>query len=397
MHAISMLHRLLSEHCPSIHKKRVVSLCDVTDAAVSGSTLTLSDLGRGLSGPASIKHNIKRVDRLLGNKALHQELPQLYAALAQQHIAHLKNPVILIDWSELSADGSWQLLRASIAFEGRSVTIYEEVHPQRKLGNLRVHKSFLVKLASMLPPGCVPILVTDAGFRGSWFRLVNQMGWNWIGRIRNLDTVKRVRGDAWRGCKSLYASATRTPRCLGQFDYVRTNPVACTLVTVKRLRKGRHKRSVHRKRSSSHLSRKYARRESEPWLLAVSPGLEHLSAESVVTIYSKRMQIEEEFRDLKNVNLGLGFSANRTKHGKRLAVLLLIACLTTFLLRLIGQIAQANQMERQCQSNTRRSRPVLSLINLARQLARKGHLVFSYHEFMAALRHLRRRFCIQEI
>jgi hypothetical protein len=143
-----MLHRLLSEHCPSIHKKRVVSLCDVTDAAVSGSTLTLSDLGRGLSGPASIKHNIKRVDRLLGNKALHQELPQLYAALAQQHIAHLKNPVILIDWSELSADGSWQLLRASIAFEGRSVTIYEEVHPQRKLGNLRVHKSFLVKLAS---------------------------------------------------------------------------------------------------------------------------------------------------------------------------------------------------------------------------------------------------------
>jgi hypothetical protein len=90
MHAISMLHRLLSEHCPSIHKKRVVSLCDVTDAAVSGSTLTLSDLGRGLSGPVSIKHNIKRVDR----------------------------------------------------------TIYEEVHPQRKLGNLRVHKSFLVKLAS---------------------------------------------------------------------------------------------------------------------------------------------------------------------------------------------------------------------------------------------------------
>jgi hypothetical protein len=223
------------------------------------------------------------------------------------------------------------------------------------------------------------------------------MGWNWIGRIRNLDTVKRVRDDTWRGCKTLYASATRTPRCLGQFDYVRTNPVACTLVTVKRLGKGRHKRSVHRKRSSSHLSRKYARRESEPWLLAVSPGLEHLSAESAVTIYSKRMQIEEEFRDLKNVNLGLGFSANRTKHGKRLAVLLLIACLTTFLLRLIGQIAQANQMERQCQSNTRRSRPVLSLINLARQLARKGHLVFSYHEFMAALRHLRRRFCIQEI
>jgi hypothetical protein len=152
-----------------------------------------------------MKHNIKRVDRLLGNDALHQELPQIYEALAQQHLAHVKNPVILIDWSDLTADGRWQLLRASIALEGRSVTIYEQVHPQRKAGTVAAHKSFLARLALMLPTGCVPILVTDAGFRAAWFKLVNRMGWHRIGRIRNRDMVKPAGEKTWSGCKMAWA------------------------------------------------------------------------------------------------------------------------------------------------------------------------------------------------
>lgn len=396
MHALTMLHRLLSKSCAHIHKKRLASVCAVTGAAVSGSPLTLSDLGRGLTGCASTKHNIKRVDRLLGNQALHQELPQIYHALAQQHLTHLKNPVILIDWSDLTPDGRWQVLRASLAWEGRSVTLYEQVHPQRDAGARRVHRQFLARLATMLPAGCVPTLVTDAGFRAAWFKLVDQMGWHWIGRIRNRDMVKRVGGTTWSGCKHLYPSATETPRCLGAFDYVRSNPVACRLVIVKRRRQGRHKRNMRGKPARSHHSCKNARRQREPWLLAVSPGLKQLSAHAVVNVYARRMQIEEEFRDLKSEHFGLGFSANCSRHGKRLGVLLLVACLTSFLLRLIGEIAHAHHWERQCQSNTRRSRAVLSVMNLARYLARKGQVVFPYYEFRAALRHLRLRFA-QEI
>lgn len=395
MHAISMLHRLLSKSCPSIHKKRLTSLCAATDAAVSGSALTLSDLGRGLASRVSTKHNIKRVDRLLGNDALHQELPQIYEALAKQHLAQLKNPVIIIDWSDLTPDRRWQLLRASIVWEGRSVTMYEQVHLQRNAATMRVHRQFLARLALMLPSGCVPILLTDAGFRSTWFNLVNRMGWHWIGRIRNRDMVRRVGAKTWSGCKNLYASATETPRCLGQFEYVRSNPVLCRLVTIKRRRKRRHKRSVLGKPVRSSHSMKNARSQREPWLLAVSPGLEHFSAKAVVSVYSKRMQIEEEFRDLKSEHFGLGLSANRSKHTERLSVLLLIACLATYLLRLIGEIAHSHQMERLCQSNTRRSRPVLSLISLARQLVRKEAVEFSIFEYMAALRHLRCHFLLR--
>jgi hypothetical protein len=203
MHALTMLYGVLSESCPQIHAKRLTSVCTATGAAVSGCPLTLSDLGRGLSGRASMKHNIKRVDRLLGNRALHAEIPQLYAALAYQCLASIKTPLILVDWSDLTPDRRWQLLRASMALSGRSVTLYEPVHPLSRATAPSVHAAFLARLAAMLPPGCIPVLVTDAGFRGPWFRLVNRMGWHWIGRIRNRDMVRPMGGPSWDGCKNL--------------------------------------------------------------------------------------------------------------------------------------------------------------------------------------------------
>jgi len=50
MHAIAILHHILSADIPGIHAKRLTSLLAAVDAMVSGSRLTLSDMGRGLSG-----------------------------------------------------------------------------------------------------------------------------------------------------------------------------------------------------------------------------------------------------------------------------------------------------------------------------------------------------------
>jgi len=146
---------------------------------------------------------------------------------------------------------------------------------------------------------------------------------------------------------------------------------------------------VHGKRVRSCHSLKQARTQREPWLLAVSPGLAHLSAQAVVAVYAQRMQIEEAFRDLKSERFGLGLSASRSKHKDRLSVLLLIACLASFVLRLIGQAAKTRQMQFQFQSNTRRSRPVLSVISLGLQLVRKNLATFPRHELNAALERLR--------
>ena len=389
MHVLTILHRIIFTSFPEIHAKRLASLLAAVEAVVLGSRLTLSDMGRGLPGSVSVKHNIKRIDRLLGNRLLHTEVPALYEALVRQCLNGISMPLIVIDWSDLTPDRQWQLLRASVAIEGRSVTLYEQVHPQSQATSPSVHQAFLKRFASMLPAGCVPILITDAGFRGAWFRMVNRMGWYWIGRIRNRDMVSPANGETWVGCKTLYPFATAQAKSLGQYNYVRNHPVPCRLVLIKRNKQGRHKKSKLGKRVHSSKSQKSARAQREPWLLAVSPRLDHLSAQAVVAVYAQRMQIEESFRDLKSDRFGLGFSANRSTQKNRLGVLLLVACLASFVLRLIGEVGKRHQMEFKFQSNTRRSRPVLSVITLALLLVRHGMAAFPPREFGDALKRLR--------
>lgn len=389
MHALTILHRILSTSLPEIHAKRLASLLTAVEAVVCGSRLTLSDLGRGLSGSVAVKHNIKRIDRLLGNSMLHTEVPKFYAALVRQCLEGISMPLIVIDWSDLTPDRKWQLLRASVAIEGRSMTLYEQVHPQSHATSPRVHEAFLTQLAAMLPPGCMPILITDAGFRSVWFRLINRLGWHWIGRIRNRDMVSPVDDGLWMGCKTLYAKATAKAQSLGRYNYVRNHPMPCRLVLIKRASQKRHKKSRLGKRVRSSRSLKNARAQREPWLLAVCPGLAHLSAVAVVAVYAQRMQIEEAFRDLKSARFGLGFSQARCTQKDRLGVLLLLACLASFVLRLIGEVGKAKQLDFQFQSNTRRSRPVLSVITLALQLVQHGMAAFPPRELGAALERLR--------
>jgi len=76
-------------------------------------------------------------------------------------LARIAEPLILIDWSDLKADQSLHLLRAALPVGGRSLTLYEEVHPQKLLGNRAVQQRFLERLAQLLPPRVAPIVIAD--------------------------------------------------------------------------------------------------------------------------------------------------------------------------------------------------------------------------------------------
>lgn len=68
----------------------------------------------------------------------------------------------------------------------------------------------------------------------------------------------------------------------------------------------------------------------------------------------------------------MSFTLNLSRSRERLANLLLIALLAFFALWLIGQQALARGLQFQYQSNTRRSRAVLSLFNLAGLIVRRA-------------------------
>jgi hypothetical protein len=81
-----------------------------------------------------------------------------------------------VHWSDLKADQSLHRLRASLPVGGRALTLDEEVHPPRRLNNRRVQERFLERLVALLPPGVVPVIVANAGFKVPFYRAVERLG-----------------------------------------------------------------------------------------------------------------------------------------------------------------------------------------------------------------------------
>jgi hypothetical protein len=329
----------------------------------------LTGLGRSLRSRAEVKHNIKRMDRLLGNEQLYEQLQSIYAALVQFILGSAQNPIIVVDWTELSWDGSYQLLRAAVPVDGRALSIYEEVHRRRDLNNARVHRRFLQKLQTLLGESCRPIVVTDAGFKTPWFKAVEKMGWNWIGRVRSLTMFQRSGEEPWMRCKSLHEKASCRSRPVGRVNLTRTNPLDCHLYLLKNKKRGRVKRTVYGSRCRSNHSLRNAARQSEPWLLASSLDI---PAKKLTQIYRKRMQIEENFRDMKNTRWGFCLRETRTKSAHRLSILVLIGSLAHLSVWLIGKAGQRRNLHFKFQANTVRAQKVLSTNYLGSQIILNG-------------------------
>jgi len=383
MHAISIVAQTLRSACPHIHQSRLRALLDGARAGLSASSHTLSNLARALGGNAAVRHRVKRMDRLLGNRALHREIASVYAAMACQSVGGNTTPLIVVDWSDLNKRRSAQLIRASLALKGRSLTLYEEVHSMKAATTPVVHRAFLARLKAMLPAGCRPIVITDAGFRSPWFRAVETMGWHWIGRNRNRDRVRAHTTDStsqyapWVPCKSLYAKASGTALDLGVFDCVRNHPHVHRLVLIKRAAMQRRMKTLSGTRRRGSQSNKQAKAQTEPWLLGASLSLAHLSAQAVVSVYAQRMQIEQAFRDTKSARFGLGFEHSRSRSLERLAVLALIASLVVFMLQLIGQCASTLAVQYELQLTNRKSRPEISVIRIGQLLLDAARVCFT--------------------
>lgn len=219
----------------------------------------------------------------------------------------------------------------------------------------------------MLPATCRPILITDAGFRGPWFRAVEGYGWDWIGRVRK--AVKyRVAEDAWAYTTALYATATPRPRRLGRVWLGRRHAYACELYLVRQYRRGPGRpRKTHGQRSASHRCRKL---HKDPWLLATSLPHTAGAARRVIKCYALRMKIEEGIRDTKNPRWGFGLRDARSRRAERMEARLLLAALGTLACWWAGLAAEAHQWARHFQANTVRRRVVLSTVFVGRALLR---------------------------
>lgn len=372
MQVSTILHQLLSS---SIHKTRLKGLTPVISAIIKSKKLQLTKLGRSLKGKAKERSGIRLIDNLLANPYYQQKQITIYRSICVRVIGAEVQPNIIVDWSSLpnsqhkTKGGEHCVLRATLAATGRGITLYEEVHPKKKENNDKVHKLFLKNLYSILPEGCQPCILTDAGFKNPWFKSVLALGWNYVGRIRGLAHYDDSQG--FRPISELFSQATTKARYLGLLVIAKTNPMPHHVVLYKGRAKGRHKMTKTKKRDRSKGSQKHSNTWKEPLFLVTSLPEVQNNPHLAVLKYKKRMTIEENFRDTKSTKYGFSLDKNETINPERYTVWLLLAALASLVAWLTGAAAEQLKLHWDFQANTYKHRRVLSFFYLGCQIIRK--------------------------
>ena len=386
MHAIRLLETWLKRNCSFIHPRRRGTVSKLIDGLVRGEKSTLTHLGRSLNTDAYEKHNIKCVDRLMGNERLWTERKGVYRSIAHWLLSTVERPWIIVDWSDVELGHEYLMLKATVPVGGRALSIYEEVHPLKHYNSPKTHRGFLEGLREVVPESCRPIIISDAGFRGPWFEAVESYGWDWIGRVRNMVKYCPPQSTTWRLTRSLYYKATKRARSLGRHWFSKRHPYGCYLHLYKSLNRGLGgPRKPRRVSPQSQRARKLAR---DPWLLATSLSPKQWSARRVVKAYEKRMQIEETFRDLKSHRWGYGLQYARSRSTQRLENLLLVTTLATLATWLTGLAATMKGLGKHFQANTITERTVLSMFFLGRRILKSRRISLTSADLKHAARAL---------
>ena len=370
MKASELCHKNIQKSYPNIHKTRLISLMTAVNTACTGQNVSVTGLGRKMKdlSKTTTKHDIKRIDRLIGNQHLHNDRFCFYQYMSKQLIGPQEYPLLIVDWSPIPGKTLFQLLRVSIPMGGRTLTIYEGCFEEKYLNSPKVHQDILEDIALILPETVIaPIFLSDAIFKTPWFDAVEKQGWYWISRVRGQVQLS-LNQDDFEGCTSIMTKATSTATLLKDVRYSKATKHACQGVLYHGTIKGRHQKKKRGGISKDGKSRYYADKAKQPWLLVHHLPEKLQKAPKIIQLYRYRMQIEEGFRDTKSHHYGIGLSHAHSRSTQRYDNLLLIASLALFLLWCIGKAAVNKNIHYQLQSNTERKRVVLSHIFLAIQI-----------------------------
>ena len=365
MQHLELLHNLLTESGAIGHKKRSDSVVKAVNSLLNGGKLSLTSIGRNRQETIQTRSKIQSTNYLLANYHLYSEVAGIYSAYARSIIGARKSVDILVDWSTL-VPGASHLLRASMVCRGRSMTIYDEVHPESLLGNSQVQANFLKQVKRIVGQINVTI-ITDAGFRTDFFEQVRSCGFDYIGRILSNMQYRYKNSEIWHRCSDTYQLATSQAQAIGAVELSKSRALSTKLYLHKKPRKAK---KISKKCATK--DKGYTEKAQKPWLIASL--IESKKPQAIMNRYANRMKIEHEFRDTKDEHWGLGFRFSRTKDIARLRILMMLSVLAIWLLWVIGMAAEAKNFHRHFQANSIKHKRVLSLVFLAREIVKTHYL-----------------------
>jgi DDE family transposase len=363
---INIIKAAMETSCDFIHENRLAALLDAAQALQYSNNLSLTAIGRKLAGESAIKHKIKKIDRLVGNKHLHNELGDLYKGLSDfvfTYISQDKKLPIVIDLCFLKDDKAVQMLSAEVTTKGRTLPIYREIFKAGELKNRA--KFFLNNLKTYLPIARTIIVIMDAGFYEEWFKEIDANGWYWICRIRKGKKIKLKGDENWQSMDEFMPTVKLKTKVYEEVLLSKQHGRLCRIVTTRKNPKGRVVK-LSRGKTTGKLGRgRYREAAKEPWVLATNLPITYKGNE-IVKYYEKRMQIEESFRDIKSKQFGLAARNIRTKCIHRWGVKMLLAAIVQITYWIIGIIGHSQGMQKIFQVNTVKDRKVFSYFTLGK-------------------------------
>lgn len=376
-----LLQAHLESHCPGIHATRLQSVMDVATGLQHSQQLSIASIGRHLESDAKLKHRIKKVDRLLSNKHLYNELSDIYIGLSDYVFKYIKQDdysPIVIDLCYLKDTHDIQMLSAEIATQGRTLPLYGEVFEINELKSRG--KEFLSKLSRCIPSDKEVLIIMDAGFGDDWFEAIELHGWHWLVRARGGKYIKLSENDDWQEASELFNQASARAKSYNNAYITKSQCRPCRVIMKKGSPTASRKRPDKLPRNYHSANGNYQRLAKEPWILATNLPKAYATTK-VINAYKKRMQIEESFRDIKNTRYGLGGRYIQTRCVYRWSICMLLAAIAQITLWIIGVIGHSQGFQREFQSNTVKNKKVFSYFYLGQLIVEfnKLHeLVFDY-------------------
>ncbi len=281
------------------------------------------------------KHTVKQIDRLLSNQNVSVWL--FSRAWVRFVVGSRPEAIVAFDWTEFDADGHSTIAAYLVTNHGRATPLlWKTVEKATLEGRRNRHEDELLEeLAACLPEGMRVTILADRGFGGqARYAQLRALGMDFVIRFREGITLTDEFGNSGPATEWL----TKTGRAKMWKDVAVT--ADCYVLPAVVL--------VH------------DRKMKDAWCLATSRA--DLTASEVTKLYGRRFQIEETFRDTKDIHFGMGLKATHIKSAARRDRLLLLAALAHALLTLLGAAGERCGLDRRLRTNTSKRRQ-LSLYN----------------------------------
>ena len=326
------VHEFLSGlFAEDLHAKRVLSLSLATLGVIQAANLSVYAIGQAVAVARGTKgkHGVKQVDRLLSNAGVN--VWHLFSLWVPYVLAQRTEAVVALDWTDFDDDDHTTRVASLLTKHGRPTPLVWLTVQKSTLKGQRneVEDTVLLRLRELIPREVRVTVVADRGFADQkLYALLEELGFRYVVRFRQCILVTSVDGER-RPAAEWVPKSGQLRMLKGARVTARQTAVAAVVCLKKQGMK-------------------------EAWCLATN--LTDATGADVVGLYRRRFNIEESFRDVKDLRFGMGLSSVRIAEPDRRDRLLLVSALACALLTLLGAAGESLGMERYLKANTSKKR-----------------------------------------